>query len=70
MRTRKVPIKSSRFCALCKHWYDPANSHLRPVVPMIGQWEIDRGVKCPCMARNGIMTDSESICPKFEKKIG
>ena len=41
MRTRKVPIKSSRFCALCKHWYDPANSHLRPVVPMIGQWEID-----------------------------
>ena len=68
-KARRVCENGVKMCGICKHWYDPTNSHITPVNVRLNVWDIEWNVKCPCMARNGVMMDSVNKCPNFESKV-
>lgn len=68
---KKINTRNSLLvCAFCKHWYDPASSHIRPYEhdPFMVWWEYEKGVKSICELRRR-QTYSESICTHFDRKI-
>lgn len=66
---QKCNVKTSKKCAFCKYWYDPANSHIAPVLPRYGQWEFDSKAKERCMLTNSRFMLANQFCSKFECKI-
>lgn len=56
-------------CAFCKHWYDPALSHIRPlkIGSKMDWWEFDYDVRSICKVWRK-ETPSHNNCSKFEKK--
>ncbi len=64
----KRNIKTTKICAFCKNWFDPACSAVNPVTPVSGWWEVDNTVKKLCLKRNGVMRRSDNYCGDFEKK--
>lgn len=54
-------------CALCKHWYDPTNSAIKPTATR-GLWEIETSIKSKCLVKNCNM-QSNMFCSKFESKV-
>lgn len=55
-------------CAFCTHWYDPTNSHIKPVDQFRGFWDYDYGVKSYCEIRRRDVF-SDTVCTHFERKI-
>lgn len=65
-----VNVKSTRKCAFCKYWYDPANSGIAPKSPTIGLWEIKNvNQKNLCTKRNMQMSAFASCGSGFVCKI-
>lgn len=64
----RANLKTQKFCAFCKHWYDPTNSHINPVTPKFDLWEFDPNAKCLCMKRNYEKKGGER-CGFYERKI-
>ena len=63
-----VNIKNHKFCVICKHWYDPTNSALKPKSPSIGLWEYDNTAKNVCTLKNTQRRATE-FCPNFQCKL-
>lgn len=59
---------SGKVCAFCKHWYDPANSAIRPRNVRAGIWEYDDTVKRDCMQCK-FKRGTWQRCNKFESKV-
>lgn len=64
----RANLKTQKFCAFCKHWYDPANSHINPVTPKFALWEFDPKAKSMCSKRSRDITGGEK-CSSYECKI-
>lgn len=54
-------------CAFCKHWYDPANSKIRPENSFGTVWSFEPGVRSLC-AKKHCQTFSNNCCPNYEGK--
>lgn len=63
-----INIKTAKKCALCKYWYDPANSAIAPKSPKINLWTMDDKCKKMCLKRNYEM-NSTAFCGKYECKL-
>lgn len=61
-------IKTSRSCAFCKYWYDPANSAISPKAPNINLWNVDDKCKNMCLKTN-IEKKATATCSRFELKL-
>ena len=68
MSMKRANLKTQKFCAFCKNWYDPANSHINPVTPKFSIWEFDPTVKSLCRKRNHD-TRSNEKCSFYDCKI-
>ena len=65
-----VNIKHIKKCAICKNWYDPTNSAIRPKSPAIGLWEIkDTNQKCMCLKKNFDMPANAFCSKDFISKL-
>lgn len=64
----KVNIKTHKSCAFCKYWYDPANTHIKPISQALCQWEYDSSAKCSCPKKNR-ETKGAEWCRFYECKI-
>ncbi len=68
-KVKHVNIRNSILtCAFCTHWYDPANSHIKPVDQFLGNWDCDMDVKSCCDVIHK-QTLSQNNCTHFERKI-
>lgn len=65
---RSIHVKHVKLCAFCKHWYDPANKHIKPKNILGGLWYYDELAKSVC-AISGTPKKAVSACSKFELKI-
>lgn len=61
-------VKSTKICAFCKYWYDPANSAIQPKNTVAGFWEYDNNAINKCLKTNSNRMAWTS-CGKFECKI-
>lgn len=59
--------KKNKYCAFCKHWYDPTNSAINP---LFGKdlYTIDSNSDKKCVKRN-LITPALSICRHYETKM-
>lgn len=64
---KQTVAKNFPKCALCRHWYDPANSAIEPTAAQ-GLWKIETGIKNKCLIKNCNM-QSNMFCSKFESKV-
>lgn len=55
-------------CAFCKHWYDPANSHIQPKSPRINLWLYDHQAKSYCDVKRIEMKGGQ-FCSEYECKM-
>ena len=62
-----INCKNVKRCVICKHWYDPTNSAIKPKAPKINLWEYDEKAKNMCLKRN-IEMPAFAVCHKFECK--
>ena len=69
MSTATINIRKTRYCAICRHWYDPTNQYIEPINPALDMWEIERGAKCKCMKKTGGETSATYCCSKFQPKL-
>lgn len=65
----KVNIKSAKYCAFCKYWYDPTQSCITPKNPRINIWEYDTGAKNLCLQKNLKIAANHVACNKYECKV-
>ena len=64
--TASVDITTTRVCAFCKYWWDPACQY---IVPHLGKtWFYNNGVKCKCI-KKGVESASYHSCAMFKIKI-
>lgn len=56
--------KSTRICAFCRYWNDPANSAIVPKQPQAGFWEFDRDATRTCVKR-GFEMQAWTCCNEF-----
>lgn len=63
-----INVKRFGRCAVCKHWYDPANSAITPRAPQIDLWEYDDSAKRKCMKKN-FDTNASGFCSYFQSKF-
>ena len=70
MSWHQIYIKDMRrgCCALCRWWYDPTNSAIKPISGN-GWWSSDGDKKARCMKTLGISTKGCNSCNQFECKI-
>lgn len=68
MKKVSTYVTNFRQCAFCKHWYDPSNSHIRPIDIRRQLWEYDETAKSYCDLKR-IEKRSDGRCLEFEKKI-
>jgi hypothetical protein len=68
MKMKPLNIKTTKKCAFCKYWYDPANTAIRPRNAERGLWEFDPDVKKICEKKR-YERPSDSFCGKYECKI-
>ena len=61
-------IKSTRICAFCRNWYDPANAAIVPKAPQAGFFEYDPSIRNKCML-TGLEQSSWASCGKFSCKF-
>lgn len=61
-------IKSTRICAFCRNWYDPANAAIVPKAPQAGFFEYDHNARNKCML-TGLDQLSWASCGKFSCKF-
>lgn len=67
--TAKIHIGNQRVCAFCKHWYDPACTHIRPTGdPFMKWWEYDKDVKSMCEIKHKEQYSQNFGCSKYEIK--
>ncbi len=64
---RKINPQTSKLCAFCRYWNDPANCHIAPVKNS-SLWEYDANVKSVCIKQKYEIISNAS-CPNFECKI-
>ena len=69
MSMMTINIKSVKYCAICKHWYDPTNAYIEPLNPVLNMWKVERTAKCKCLLRSGGVVSATFLCPKFERKL-
>jgi len=55
-------------CAFCVHWYDPTNSAICPVNPVLGLWEVERE-KCSHCAILNVRRAAWMSCHQFLFKL-
>lgn len=60
--------KKTRFCAFCKHWYDPTNTAISPRSGNTTVWDFDRNIKNKCLDKN-IERVANMGCNKYECKL-
>lgn len=58
---------SDKKCALCTHWYDPTNAHIKPKAVRIDIWSIDGDASCYCDIKKHDMR-GRTFCSDFELK--
>lgn len=63
-----VNINNTKKCALCKYWYDPTNTAIRPRNAKNGIWEIDPDVKKMCEKKDYERPGS-AFCGEYECKV-
>ncbi len=61
-------IKSTRICAFCRNWYDPANAAIVPKAPQAGFFEYNHNARNKCML-TGLDQLSWASCGKFSCKF-
>ncbi len=59
--------QKNRWCAFCKHWYDPTNSALKPRVNK-NLFDVNEKIRCRCNKKS-LITPALSTCPLFERKF-
>ena len=66
MNTQVANIKTARYCAFCKYWWDPSCSHIEPQYGT--QWRFDTNARCRCIKRS---VDMEGIanCSQYRCKV-
>lgn len=70
-KVKKINVRNTLLkCAFCKHWYDPTNSHIRPVKgdAFMNWWEYDVDVDSMCDILHK-QVPSQGCCTKIERKI-
>ena len=61
-----VNIRSCRFCAFCKYWWDPT---CKFILPQMGtQWYFEPSGKCPCI-KTGAERNANSSCSFYRCKL-
>lgn len=63
----KTTAKKDKICALCRHWGDTGNYHIKKVTAMFVDYEESAVEKC---MKTGFEMKARNKCPKFESKIG
>lgn len=66
MAKTAVNIKSAKFCAFCKYWWDPCCKYIAPNIGT--QWYYESAAKCRCIKRN-LDTAAFTTCSNFKLKI-
>lgn len=57
---------TSKKCAFCKNWYDPANSAIKPCGTIT--WEYDMEMKCMCRVKKVLKRDFNRV-PNLNQKF-
>ena len=65
---RSTNIRSSKICAFCKYWYDPANTAIIPQNVKGGFWQYDDTIWNICQLY-GTKRRSGMGCVKYIPKI-
>lgn len=65
MSWTSVNIKSTRFCAFCKYWWDPACRYIAPKNETF--WVYEPAGKCRCIKR-GVDMQAQATCGAFRYK--
>ncbi len=60
-------VNNVRLCAFCKHWYDPANTFIRPLFGK-DRWEYDETAKALCNIKKKEMK-AFANCSEYEQKV-
>ena len=63
-----INIKTTKKCALCKYWYDPANTAISPKNPKHNLWKIEDESKRMCLKRNYDMP-ATAFCNQYDCKL-
>lgn len=61
-------VKTNKYCAFCKYWYDPTNQHIQPVSPAHNMWKYETTAKCMCLKKNYPMGAGFN-CANYQCKI-
>ena len=64
---KQANVKSNKFCAFCKYWYDPTNAAIAPKNVLANIWQFDDAVWNICK-RYGSKRRAGMACQKYEKK--
>ncbi len=65
---RSTNIKSSKICAFCKYWYDPASQHIVPRNTVNGFWQYEDSAWSVCQLY-GTKRRSGMGCVKYIDKM-
>lgn len=69
MTMRLVNVKSAKYCAFCKYWYDPTNLAIVPIDGRAGFWRFDSEREALCLRALRLKRKSWQVCPKYECKV-
>ncbi len=61
-------VKSTKVCAFCKYWWDPAFKCVEPKSPNIGIWEYTSNARNMCL-KTGIEKNAGNFCGKYSCRI-
>ena len=61
-------VKTNKYCAFCKYWYDPTNQHIQPVSPAHNMWKYETSAKFMCLKKNYPMGAGFN-CANYQCKI-
>ncbi len=67
MKMTPINIKTTKKCAICKHWYDPAGTAIQPRVGR-NMWEYDQDAKKMCLKKK-YERPASAFCSQFECKL-
>ena len=60
--------KNFKICAFCRHWYDPCNSAITPLMGK-NMYEVDTNAKSKCILTNFQKRASGPVCKDYDPKV-
>ena len=63
-----INISREQKCAICKYWFDPACTAIKPRAPQMNLWDVENNAQKMCLQK-GFDTSAMNSCFKFKNKL-